>query len=76
MTIAGTSAATNTGGRRTKLNSRRDATRSPSAPRPRPLDTPESTSEAERERRELERRQLHVGMTRAGDGLWVATHAY
>lgn len=34
-------------------------------------DAPASMSEAERERRELERRELYVGMTRARDGLWV-----
>lgn len=34
-------------------------------------DVRASMSEAERERRELERRELHVGMTRARYGLWV-----
>ncbi len=30
-----------------------------------------STDEAEYERRELERRELYVAMTRARDGVWV-----
>ncbi|WP_416354792.1 3'-5' exonuclease [Curtobacterium sp. VKM Ac-1376] len=34
-------------------------------------DARASMSEAERERRELERRELYVGMTRARYGLWV-----
>jgi len=39
-------------------------------------DPPASTSDAERERRELERRELYVGMTRARDGLWVGLNAH
>jgi superfamily I DNA/RNA helicase len=35
-------------------------------------DAPASMSEAERERRDLERRELYVGMTRARDGLWAS----
>lgn len=38
-------------------------------------DAPASRSEADRERRELDRRELYVGMTRARDGLWVGTNA-
>ncbi len=34
-------------------------------------DAPETESVADRERRELDRRELYVGMTRARDGLWV-----
>ncbi|KTR04602.1 nuclease [Curtobacterium luteum] len=37
-------------------------------------DAPASMSEADRERRELERRELYVGMTRARDGLWVGAY--
>ncbi|WP_031272744.1 3'-5' exonuclease, partial [Curtobacterium sp. B8] len=37
-------------------------------------DAPASLSEADRERRELERRELYVGMTRARDGLWVGAY--
>lgn len=37
-------------------------------------DAPGSMSEAERERRALERPELYVGMTRATDGLWVGTY--
>jgi superfamily I DNA/RNA helicase len=33
--------------------------------------TTESESESAKERRELDRRELYVGMTRARDGLWV-----
>ncbi|WP_197982289.1 nuclease-related domain-containing DEAD/DEAH box helicase [Frigoribacterium sp. CFBP 13707] len=36
-------------------------------------DTPAPSSETERERRELDRRELYVAMTRARDGLWVGT---
>jgi hypothetical protein len=36
-------------------------------------DAPETESVAARERRELDRRELYVGMTRARDGLWVGT---
>lgn len=39
-------------------------------------DGPASMSEAERERRKLDRRELYVGMTRARDGLWVGTNAH
>jgi hypothetical protein len=35
------------------------------------VDAPDSESVAARERRELDRRELYVGMTRARDGLWV-----
>jgi len=86
MTTAGTSAGAEARRLRSRADehrrqaeeadSTRDATRSPSAPRPRPLGTRESMVEAERERRKLERRQSYVGTTRARDGLWVATHAY
>ncbi len=34
-------------------------------------DAPDTESVAARERRELDRRELYVGMTRARDGLWV-----
>jgi len=34
-------------------------------------DAPDTESVAVRERRELDRRELYVGMTRARDGLWV-----
>jgi hypothetical protein len=34
-------------------------------------DAPKTESVADRERRELDRRELYVGMTRARDGLWV-----
>lgn len=34
-------------------------------------DAPGTESVADRERRELDRRELYVGMTRARDGLWV-----
>ncbi|PZE88908.1 nuclease [Curtobacterium sp. MCBD17_008] len=34
-------------------------------------DAPQTESVAVRERRELDRRELYVGMTRARDGLWV-----
>jgi superfamily I DNA/RNA helicase len=34
-------------------------------------DAPDTGSVAARERRELDRRELYVGMTRARDGLWV-----
>jgi hypothetical protein len=37
------------------------------------LDAAAEVPEADRERRELERRELYVGMTRARDGLWVGT---
>ncbi|ROS72168.1 nuclease-like protein [Curtobacterium sp. PhB130] len=33
--------------------------------------TPSEQTEADREKRELDRRELYVGMTRARDGLWV-----
>ncbi len=36
-------------------------------------DAPETESVADRERRELDRRELYVGMTRARDGLWVGS---
>ncbi|NII51000.1 nuclease-related domain-containing DEAD/DEAH box helicase [Frigoribacterium endophyticum] len=36
-------------------------------------DAPAPSSETERERRELDRRELYVAMTRARDGLWVGT---
>lgn len=36
-------------------------------------DAPPTDSVADRERRELDRRELYVGMTRARDGLWVGT---
>jgi len=35
-----------------------------------------SVDVVDRERRELERRELYVGMTRARDGLWVGTNAH
>jgi superfamily I DNA/RNA helicase len=35
------------------------------------VDAPDTESVAARERRELDRRELYVGMTRARDGLWV-----
>jgi hypothetical protein len=35
------------------------------------MDAGAEVPEADRERRELERRELYVGMTRARDGLWV-----
>ena len=34
-------------------------------------DAPSTESESAKERRELDRRELYVGMTRARDGLWV-----
>jgi superfamily I DNA/RNA helicase len=34
-------------------------------------DPPATESESAKERRELDRRELYVGMTRARDGLWV-----
>jgi superfamily I DNA/RNA helicase len=37
-------------------------------------DGPVPTSEPDRERRELERRELYVGMMRARDGLWVGVY--
>ncbi|MFJ3383396.1 MULTISPECIES: UvrD-helicase domain-containing protein [unclassified Curtobacterium] len=37
------------------------------------LDAPDTESVAARERRELDRRELYVGMTRARDGLWVGS---
>ncbi|MGL3198228.1 MULTISPECIES: 3'-5' exonuclease [Curtobacterium] len=36
-------------------------------------EAPETESVAVRERRELDRRELYVGMTRARDGLWVGS---
>ncbi|WP_423924195.1 UvrD-helicase domain-containing protein [Frigoribacterium sp. 2-23] len=36
---------------------------------------PASVSETDRERRDLDRRELYVAMTRARDGLWVGTRA-
>ncbi|WP_420364271.1 UvrD-helicase domain-containing protein [Curtobacterium sp. L3-7] len=36
-------------------------------------DAPDTESVAARERRELDRRELYVGMTRARDGLWVGS---
>jgi superfamily I DNA/RNA helicase len=37
-------------------------------------EAPALISEADRERRELDRRELYVGMTRARDGLWVGAY--
>jgi len=36
---------------------------------------PEPTSETDRERRDLDRRELYVAMTRARDGLWVGVRS-
>jgi ATP-dependent exoDNAse (exonuclease V) beta subunit len=36
-------------------------------------DAPHTESVAARERRELTRRELYVGMTRAREGLWIGS---
>ncbi len=38
-------------------------------------EAPDTESVAARERRELDRRELYVGMTRARDGLWLGSLA-